>query len=305
MNKSYHSNGKLLLTGEYVVLDGATALAIPTKYGQSLDIETSDKVGIQWKSFDENGVIWFEEFFSLNDFKASDTENSYSKTLSKILLEAKKLNSDFLSKNQGIKVQTKLDFPRNWGLGTSSTLINNIAQWAEVDGFELLANSFGGSGYDIAAAQNDFPILYELKNGKPNFQKVQLPWDFTDSLFFVHLNQKQDSKEGIAHYRNVKVTETTIKQISNISNQFLLCNSLSEFENLVNLHEEIISETIKFPTVKEQLFSDYPNTIKSLGAWGGDFILVTGTALEMEYFKEKGFETIVPFGKMIKLSLEK
>lgn len=300
MKKTFHSNGKLLLTGEYVVLDGATALAIPTKYGQSLSIEISETEGVQWKSFDDVEAVWFEDSFHQKNFSPANPDNQYSITLSKILQEAKKLNPKFLSGSTGVKVQTKLDFPRNWGLGTSSTLINNIAQWTEVDGFTLLAKSFGGSGYDIAAAQNDFPILYELKNGIPKVQEAHFPWDFKESLFFVHLNKKQDSKQGIAHYRNTEVPKQTIQQISNISNQLLQCTSLLDFEKLMNLHEQIISETIKLPTIKEQLFPDYPNTIKSLGAWGGDFVLVTGTVLDMDYFRKKGFETIVPFEEMIR-----
>lgn len=298
MKKSFHSNGKLLLTGEYVVLDGAMALAIPTKYGQSLLVESSEKQGLQWTSLDEKGAAWFEETFDLKDFTASNSKNKYSITLSKILREARNLNPDFLSNSKGIQVQTTLDFPRNWGLGTSSTLINNIAQWAHVDAFTLLAKSFGGSGYDIAAAQNNFPILYQLKDGTPKTQQAQLPWDFKESLFFVHLNKKQDSKKGIAHYRNTEVSKTTIQQISNISNQLLQCHSLSEFEKLMNLHEDIISKTIQLPTIKSQLFPNYPNTIKSLGAWGGDFVLATGTTADMEYFKNKDFNIVVPFGEM-------
>lgn len=298
MKKSFHSNGKLLLTGEYVVLDGATAIAIPTKYGQSLHIKSSKKEGLHWISLDEKGAAWFQETFYLKDISAANSENKYSITLSKILREARKLNSDFLNDQKGIQVTTTLDFPRNWGLGTSSTLINNIAQWALVDGFALLTKSFGGSGYDIAAAQNDFPILYQLKEGNPKFKEGKLPWSFKNSLFFVHLNKKQDSKQGIAHYRNTEVSNTTIEQISNISNQLLQCHSLSEFEKLMNLHEEIVSKIIELPTVKQQLFSDYPHTIKSLGAWGGDFVLVTGTASDMEYFKNKGFNTIVTFEEM-------
>ena len=51
--KSFYSNGKLLLTGEYAVLDGAKSLAIPVKYGQSLTaVETKTKT-ISWKSLDE------------------------------------------------------------------------------------------------------------------------------------------------------------------------------------------------------------------------------------------------------------
>ncbi len=298
----FHSNGKLLLTGEYVVLDGATALAIPTKYGQSLEIETSENEGILWESFDETGKIWFTDFFKIKNgsLVAEKTSDKISIQLLEMLQKAKDLNPEFLSEKTFIKVKTKLDFPRNWGLGTSSTLINNIAQWANVDAFELLKKSFGGSGYDIAAAQNDAPLLYELKNGKPEFRKVHLAWEFMDSLFFVYLNEKQDSKEGIMRYRNASVDKKSLERISDISSKLLLCYSFSDFEKLMEAHEEIISEIIKMPAIKEQFFSDYPHTIKSLGAWGGDFVLVTGSGGIMKYFREKGFETIIPFKEMIK-----
>lgn len=299
LEKIFRSNGKLLLTGEYVVLDGAAALAIPTKYRQSLEVQISAKEGLHWKSYDEKGMIWFEELFNLKNFEASNPENTFSKTLSNILKEAKKLNPLFLSEDSKVIVSTKLDFPRDWGLGTSSTLINNIAQWANVDAFELLIASFGGSGYDVAVAKSDAPILYKLENGNPKFRKVHLPWDFTDSLFFVHLNRKQDSKEGIAKYRKTVVDEKSLQRISDISNKLLMCYCLSDFEKLMDAHEEIISEIINFPTIKEQIFKDYPKTIKSLGAWGGDFILATGDDLEIDYFRKKGFETIIPFREMV------
>lgn len=297
--QKFHSNGKLLLTGEYVVLDGATALAIPTKYGQSLEISDSKKEGVHWKSLDENGTVWFEDFFDLKNFGSKKQQDELSNTLSKILIEAKKLNPEFLLNCDGILAETKLGFPRNWGLGTSSTLINNIAQWAEVDAFALLGNSFGGSGYDIAAGQSDAPILYELNNGKPQFKKIKLPWNFTDSLFFVHLNEKQDSKEGIARYRTGLVKEKDIQKISDISNKVLACDSLSDFEKLMDAHEETISEIINLPTIKSKLFKDFPGTIKSLGAWGGDFVLVTGNVSNMDYFRKKGFKTVIPFDEMI------
>lgn len=305
MKKTFYSNGKLLLTGEYVVLDGATALAIPTRYGQSLEIETSEVKGIHWESLDEKNAIWFEDLFDLNNFQSKKLENSISKTLSKILLEARNLNPGFLMESEGIQITTKLNFPRNWGLGTSSTLINNIAQWANVDALTLLAKSFGGSGYDIAAAQNDSPIMYKLKNGKSVLKKVNLPWDFTENLFFIHLNQKQDSKEGIAHYRNTLVDKKSLQNISEISDNLLTCSALSEFENLMNAHEQIISELINLPTIKSQLFSDYPHTIKSLGAWGGDFVLATGDKKDINYFRKKGFGTVIPFEEMIKESSKK
>ena len=51
--------------------------------------------------------------------------------------------------------------------------------------------------------------------------------------------------------------------------------------------------------VKEVLFKDYSGVIKSLGAWGGDFVLVTGNENDYQYFLNKGFKTIIPFNKMI------
>ena len=36
----FYSHGKFLLTGEYLVLKGALALALPLKLGQSMTVET-------------------------------------------------------------------------------------------------------------------------------------------------------------------------------------------------------------------------------------------------------------------------
>src|SRR5690606_10074625 len=80
--------------------------------------------------------------------------------LFEILHAAKQLNSDFL--NSGCQVETRLTFPQDWGLGSSSTLINNIAKWAQIDAYKLLENTFGGSGYDIACAEYNGPITYQL-----------------------------------------------------------------------------------------------------------------------------------------------
>ena len=71
------------------------------------------------------------------------------------------------------------------------------------------------------------------------------------------------------------------------------------FETLIFRHEEILSKLINLPTIKSTIFSDYSGAIKSLGAWGGDFILVTGSPNDMNYFKEKGYQTIIAYCDMI------
>ena len=170
-SRSY-SNGKLLLTGEYVVLDGAKSLAVPTKFGQDLIIEKIKEPQLVWGSFTNTGECWFEAVFDLPKLRLvnatfnSDKEGSaefIAETLQEILQAARSLNPNFLNSENGFVVKTNLTFPQNWGLGSSSTLINNIASWAKVDAFKLLWNSFKGSGYDIACAQNDSPIFYQKR----------------------------------------------------------------------------------------------------------------------------------------------
>ena len=64
MEKTYYSNGKLLITGEYLVLDGAKSLALPTKFGQYLNISSGSLGQIHWTSFDYDQSLWFKESIS-------------------------------------------------------------------------------------------------------------------------------------------------------------------------------------------------------------------------------------------------
>ncbi len=301
-NTSLYSNGKLLITSEYLVLDGAEALAIPTLYGQDLKVCKSDKEGVKWISKNEKGAIWFEADYSIipNLNIKSTTDQKVAEILLEILQAAKNVNSEFLSVPSGIEVVTQMNFPREWGLGSSSTLINNIAQWAEVNAFELLENSFRGSGYDIACAQSDSPLIYSNSAKPPLVQKVDLNWPFTEELFFVYLNKKQDSKRGIALYNELSENkDILIKKANRLTEQFKNCQTLSQFELLIETHEDLISSLLKLPKIKNILFSDYTGSIKSLGAWGGDFVLVTRKEA-LSYFTEKGYITIIPFNQMVK-----
>ena len=109
MKKTFYSNGKLLITGEYLVLDGAKAFALPTKKGQNLIIEEGNNTEINWKSYDSDGSIWFEDTISFSDISQKvPTENeSVKATLTTILHEAFKLNSDFILNSDGYKITTE------------------------------------------------------------------------------------------------------------------------------------------------------------------------------------------------------
>jgi mevalonate kinase len=314
LKKNFYSNGKLLLTGEYLVLDGALSLAVPTQFGQSLKVETIDEPKLIWKSIDDKGNVWSEKTFTFNVMlNQVQHANDVSKRLVQILHAVKQLNPAFLNSEVGYKVTTKIDFSPFWGLGSSSTLINNIAQWANVDAYQLLEQTFGGSGYDIACAQHDFPITYQIniredkilkavQNVKKNriIKQVNFNPNFKDHLFFVHLNKKQNSRDGISLYNaNKNNSSLAISEINDITSNIISCFSLEHFETLISSHEQIISKIIKQKPIKELLFSNYKGAIKSLGAWGGDFILVTGNKSSMGYFKQKGYNTIIPYDNMI------
>jgi len=306
IKKSFYSHGKLLLTAEYLILDGTKGLALPTKKGQWLMVEENESNGIHWRSLDKEGYCWFEAHLIANETEIqsaneTDKEDPILNKLLKILNAARALNPNFLINSKGYLIETKLEFHRQWGLGSSSTLINNIAQWAKINPFSLLENSMGGSGYDIACAQHDTPILY-IRNGEnPSISEIEFDPIFRDHLFFVYLNKKQDSAESIKHYQSLplKSYDQAETEVNQITEAILDCSDLNDFEDLLSRHEEIISDCIKTPTIKSRLFENYQGTIKSLGGWGGDFVLVTGNNEDMKYFRDKGYTTIIPFDEMI------
>ena len=302
MKQTFYSNGKLLLTSEYLVLDGAKALALPTKFGQDLTIENGANQEIHWISFDYDHDIWFESTFSFQDIKEKVSfENQPEKnTLISILHEAFLLNPIYLNNSDGYLIETQLGFPRKWGLGTSSTLINNIAEWLQIDAFTLLKNSFGGSGYDIACAQNDTAILYQLVDGKPNVEKILFEPKCVSNLYFVYLNQKQSSKAAIDSYNsNSNRSGEVVQYFSMLTQELIEKNDFSSLGELINRHENKMSQVLSLTTVQEHLFPDFEGTIKSLGAWGGDFVLVLSKDKPTAYFKEKGYKTILAYSEMI------
>ena len=299
--QKFYANGKLLLTGEYLVLDGALAIALPTKLGQSLTIEPNNEQKLVWESQNSKSYPWFQHSYTHLHTKIND--NPIAERLRVILLQAQQQNPAFLQK-LGDKVTTKLTFPRNWGLGTSSTLVYMIAQWAECDPFELLFKAFGGSGYDIACAGATSPLSYQLHaNLRPVFQPVNFNPSFKNQLYFVYLGKKQDSKKGIARYREKgSISNAKIQKISTLSTELIHISGLKDFEKIIVEHENIISELIGFEKVQSIYFNDYWGVVKSLGAWGGDFVLATSNRSFTEtkkYFNEKGFHVFLKYEDLI------
>lgn len=293
-----------MLTGEYAVLDGAKALGLPTKFGQKLIVKRTTSSDLIWESLDMKGKPWFESTISLFDFSAVSTNNQeVSDYLQKVLKNAVRLNSEFLSQWNGFKIETQLEFPSDWGLGSSSTLIYLISEWAEVNPLMLYFKVEDGSGYDVACAFADGPVEYINTTDEVSYTEVDFNPKYKDNLYFIHLGKKQDSKQGIKEYlKAVKNKSNLVKSITKITEDIRSAGSLNEFNDLIEKHEDIIASHTGFIKVKDHLFSDYVGSVKSLGAWGGDFILATSDKGEehvKSYFNSKGLTTVLPFKDII------
>ena len=302
----FHANGKLMLTGEYLVLQGARALALPLNLGQSLEVTTiNDANGmIHWDAYTPKG-FWFASIFSKHDFTvhASDDMDK-ADNLSKIFRAIKSLNPNILQDKNDYFFTTRLEFDKDWGLGSSSTLISLLAQWANVNPYELLKMTMGGSGYDIACATASQPIIYHLENGNPIVEKANFKPAFSDKLYFVYQGHKQSSGKEVKSFkeRAQKLDlSSEISEISDISENLIKTSSFNDFCALLTRHEEIMSRCLEQPELKTK-FTDFQGVVKSLGAWGGDFFLAATEMSESEvksYFNKKGLNTVIRYNKIV------
>jgi mevalonate kinase len=307
----FYAHGKLLLSGEYAVLEGATALAVPTTVGQLLQVQYRPSFDpyLVWKSYDRNKQLWLEATFEFWHFDLVNTRVTEEILfLQKVLRYIRQLNAHFLRDGVHIDVETHLEFSRQWGLGASSTFLHICAQWACVSPFDLLFGTMEGSGYDMACAQAFGPIIYKKTEKGPKWSLVDFSPSFQDSLIFLYLGKKQNSREAIAHYRKEKICSEELKKshwvdhVSELTENILKASSLQDFQYFIQEHENLLSSVLQCPSLKEQRFLDFPGAIKSLGAWGGDFALVASDLSyehQRAYFLEKGYDVLIPFRELV------
>ena len=301
-SKIIRGNGKLLLTGEYCVLDGAIALALPTRYGQTMMLTSGDSSTTSWESIDMYNEVWLAASIEKKSGQLVSNDGSDTlQTLQKLLAEAIKHAPDFLKEVDSIKIKT--DFPLNWGLGSSSTLVYTLCKAAGIDPFALQASVFGGSGYDIACAGSNGPLLFSrARDNSPSVKSVDFEPINPDRFAFIYLGKKQNSREAIQQYNEYSSsTDTIIQTISNISEVIAYTKDHQLIIQLLQEHEAIMSEVLLQKTVQELYFSDFSGIVKSLGAWGGDFVLAIhhNEPIDPVYFYKKGFPTVIPYKSMI------
>ena len=303
--QKFYSNGKFLISGEYLVLKGALAFAIPLKFGQSLQVSNLNNATafLNWQSFVKEN-LWFEALFSpenLQIIETNDTEKAV--ILQKLLLAANILNPEILENKSGFEVISNINFDVAWGLGSSSSLLSNIAWWFNVDPMTLHRKTSKGSGFDVACARAGGLILYQLFGEKVKITPVTFEPAFRDQIYFVYLGKKQQSDKSIKCYNGLlKSRETETEQISQLTEEIVFAHSLSDFEYAIIEHEKIMSAVLHKKTIGEIRFPGFEGSVKSLGAWGGDFVMMTwkNERADLEkYLNEKGYFTIFSFDEIV------
>ncbi|HSV77453.1 MAG TPA: GYDIA family GHMP kinase [Bacteroidales bacterium] len=300
----FFSNGKLMISGEYFVLHGGMSLAVPVQFGQSLKVESNpdSPKALKWISR-EKGREWLQATFVGKEFncESSTGRHEFLQTLFKA---ACKQNPTFAEKAMGKQVITNTGFPLSWGLGSSSTLISNLAAWAEVDPYRLLFATTNGSGYDIACARSQVPLLYKYhgKDRNPSVEPVDFEPPFAGNIWFVYSGGKQSSAQSIEQVSHAQFAREKVAMISSLSFRMQSETSLELFMKHMRDHERLVAEVTGKTPVQKERFDDFPGTIKSLGAWGGDFIMAASHLDELlvkQYFLSKGCKVVLNFQEMV------
>lgn len=303
MTYKYHSNGKLLLTGEYLVLQGAESIALPLNKGQTMAVKPIEGEQIIWESY-YNGDKILEAIFSNKNLKKLQTNDDEKADFIQQLLNKALEYIPALPRIPGYHIKTTLDFPFEWGLGSSSTLITNLAEWLNINPFRLNRDITKGSGYDIACAKSNNPILYKIQDKYPEYHEIDLSPPFQDHLYFFYTGRKKSSLSEVQKFWDEEKDYSHLfPEINAINHQIIQSKTLRVFENALINHEKIISSVLNKKTVQEEFFPDFKGVIKSLGAWGGDFVLVTWEGKESElkeYFNNHGMEIMFSWKGLVK-----
>jgi mevalonate kinase len=286
------------------VLYGAKALAVPLKLGQKMVVSEIPEPGmLKWETYIQQ-KLWFTSVFTLSDLEILETSNDATvKFIQNLLKAGVKLKPELFTTTAGFQIQNYIDFDLSWGLGSSSSLVSNFASWLDIDPYALFKLLFRGSGYDVYCARAVKPIIYQLKEGLPVVREVSFKPSFTDNLYFVYSGRKQDSQESVREFISQPFKdEQIINDVTNLTESMISASSLDEFLALIRLHEEMLSSLLGLKRIKDELFPDFPGEIKSLGAWGGDFVMA-GTSMSSEkvkdYFSSKNLPVVFRWDEIV------
>jgi len=299
-----HAHGKLLISAEYMVMHGSSALAVPLQMGQSLERIRSDKKDLLlWDAFYENRK-WFHATFDPLHLKILES-NDHDKALRlrKMLEATIELMPSFQKELFRWDVETSLEFSPRWGFGSSSTLTVLLAEWAGINPLDLHFMTARGSGYDVACAIADGPIIYQIRDGSPQYRHIPFHPPFSDHIYFAWLGMKQNTEKHLDQViEKIEPGYEDVHHFSRLTEQMIAATDLQTFGKLMDEHENALSQLLKMERISETRLKSLPGHVKSLGAWGGDFVMILSHVNEEElftYLYDRDIQVIFRFDELV------
>ncbi len=299
----FQAHGKLLLSAEYMVMHGSKALAVPLQKGQTLEIKhTESKQFFSWKAY-YNSKLWFAADFDPGTLKILDATNpEMALRLKNIIQACIEMMPSFQESLFRKDAVTRLDFSPDYGFGSSSTLISLLAEWAEVNPLDLHFMVSEGSGYDVACALADGAITYKLRDDLPQYQHIPFYPSFRENIWFAWLGRKQPTESHLREVaRKINPGFDTIYKFSELTRAMIEATTLSEFRLVMEEHEEELSRILGKERISSS-FKSLPGSIKSLGAWGGDFVMIAsevGRESLEAYLAGEGIHTLYSYEELV------
>jgi mevalonate kinase len=160
-----------------------------------------------------------------------------------------------------------------------------------------------GSGYDVACAIAHGPIIYRLRDDAPHYQHVSFNPSFSDHLYFAWLGRKQPTAIHLEEVAGIlQPGYENIHKFSGFTEEMVKASDLTSFRELMKEHEEVLSQLLGMEPVSASRFPGIPGTVKSLGAWGGDFVMIASEVDEKElfgYLNDRDINVIFRYGDLV------
>ncbi len=141
----------------------------------------------------------------------------------------------------------------------------------------------------------------------PDFYHIKSLWPSGRLLRKTYISffqgKKQDSAKAVHAFKaknDKKDLSEEVQRISEITQQVSETTDLEHFCALMREHETIVSSHIGIEPIQHS-YPGFEGQLKSLGAWGGDFLLAATPWPESavrEYFSSKSLDTLFCFDEL-------
>lgn len=202
----------------------------------------------------------------------------------------------FWKPGKSYRFETRLEFHRNSGLGSSSTFIELLSRYFKLDPFQVQDKVFGGSGYDVAIAAVQKPLIFWRTENDIHFRQWSLNPELTKDWKVVFLGNKVNSRTSTSQVNDMlddlAKDENYQMQIQKIIEIVRDAKELMAVETGIEMYQMFLSQLLGMVT-PYTFFGVKPlprGVCKWLGAWGGDMLLVNSVVWDAYYSLWNGCE---------------